>query len=248
MNHCRRFNVDHRKHLIHNAYKILGISKGASPQEIKKAYRKKARKYHPDINTDSDATAKFIEIKDAYEYILCEVSGGHKKYGSGHHHNSRSGSPTQNWYTSDPEKVDIARFITNLEQLVIRSGGPIEFRTPTNKIIQKYLQMNWSLKLVTKINKYATHWQKHRIIELNYYLFESLSVKQVKMVSHCLQRIADGHPQLLEIVKKNKRNGMANTVSLKIANVLAVTFFVIVTTAFLAALLAVLFVFSNSPG
>lgn len=50
-------------------YEILGISKGASQEEIKKAYRGLARQYHPDVNKESDAEAKFIEIKEAYDVL-----------------------------------------------------------------------------------------------------------------------------------------------------------------------------------
>lgn len=52
-------------------YEILNIDKDASPKEIKKAYRKLAKKYHPDINkTDPHAKEKFIKIKDAYETLI----------------------------------------------------------------------------------------------------------------------------------------------------------------------------------
>ena len=50
-------------------YETLGVSKGASSDEIKKAYRKLARKYHPDINKDPGAEDKFKEINAAYEIL-----------------------------------------------------------------------------------------------------------------------------------------------------------------------------------
>jgi len=50
-------------------YKILGVSRSASAAEIKKAYRRLARKYHPDVNSASDATRRFAEISEAYEVL-----------------------------------------------------------------------------------------------------------------------------------------------------------------------------------
>ncbi len=51
-------------------YEILGISKGANDQEIKKAYRKLAQKYHPDKNKgDKSAEAKFKQVSEAYETL-----------------------------------------------------------------------------------------------------------------------------------------------------------------------------------
>ncbi len=50
-------------------YDILGVKRGASDSEIKSAYRKLARKYHPDVNKTKEAENKFKEINEAYEVL-----------------------------------------------------------------------------------------------------------------------------------------------------------------------------------
>ena len=51
-------------------YEVMGISKGASDDEIKKAFRQQAKKYHPDLNPNNkEAEAKFKEINEAYEVL-----------------------------------------------------------------------------------------------------------------------------------------------------------------------------------
>jgi molecular chaperone DnaJ len=53
-------------------YEVLGIQKGASPEEIKKAYRDKAKQYHPDMHRDNkkEAEEKFKEVSEAYEVLM----------------------------------------------------------------------------------------------------------------------------------------------------------------------------------
>lgn len=50
-------------------YEVLGISKSASKDDIKSAYRKLAKKYHPDLNHDADAPEKFKEVQEAYDVL-----------------------------------------------------------------------------------------------------------------------------------------------------------------------------------
>ena len=54
-------------------YQILQIPSGSSINDVKKAYRKLAHIYHPDVSILTDAREKFIEINEAYEYLLNKI-------------------------------------------------------------------------------------------------------------------------------------------------------------------------------
>ena len=64
-------------------YEVLGIDRNASASEIKKAYRKLAKKYHPDTNPgDKEAEAKFKEVTEAYEILSdSEKKAQYDQYG-----------------------------------------------------------------------------------------------------------------------------------------------------------------------
>lgn len=74
---------------MRNPYQVLGVPESASMDEIKKAYRKLSRIYHPDANVNNpnkeQAEAKFKEIQAAYQQIVDEKeNGGRSSYGGGY--------------------------------------------------------------------------------------------------------------------------------------------------------------------
>lgn len=60
-------------------YQILGLRMNASSEEIKKAYRKRARELHPDTNDAEDAHERFVELNEAYQVLLNQKSGNYKR-------------------------------------------------------------------------------------------------------------------------------------------------------------------------
>src|SRR5438046_7349963 len=50
-------------------YEVLGVSRSASEDELKKAFRRLAKQYHPDANKEQGAEARFIEVNEAYEVL-----------------------------------------------------------------------------------------------------------------------------------------------------------------------------------
>lgn len=98
-------------------YKVLGISPGASDDEVKEAYRRLARKYHPDNyvnNPLSDlATEKMKEINEAYDEIQRQRKGGSA---GGYRQSYSSGGYQQSYSSGSSQFADIRRLI-NLNRL-----------------------------------------------------------------------------------------------------------------------------------
>mmetsp|Transcript_17752 Transcript_17752/g.41494 ORF Transcript_17752/g.41494 Transcript_17752/m.41494 type:complete len:543 (-) Transcript_17752:36-1664(-) len=91
-------------------YDILGVPRQASHEEIKAAFRRMAKQYHPDVNPHEDSTARFQEINRAYQVLSDEaarqqynVETPFDKHGSPQ---TRTTEPRRQWYESSPFKTN----------------------------------------------------------------------------------------------------------------------------------------------
>ncbi len=103
---------------MRDPYQVLGVSPGASDDEIKKAYRALSRRYHPDANIDNPnreaAEERFKEVQQAYDQIMKEKQQGggygYRSYGGGGGYGGYGGSRGQ---TEDPRLMAAANYLAN---------------------------------------------------------------------------------------------------------------------------------------
>ena len=104
-------------------YAILGIQRTASADEIRKAYRDLARKYHPDVSTESDAEDRFNEVQQAYEVLSDEEK--RRTYDQFGEAGVGGGAADWSGYGgSGGVDVDPERFHDIFEQMFGGAGGP----------------------------------------------------------------------------------------------------------------------------
>ena len=122
-------------------YKTLGVERGAAEEEIKKAYRKLARRFHPDVSKEPNAKERFQEVAEAYETLKDEEKRA--AYDSlGSHHAGQDFRPPPGWYRQYGERSGAGREAEDLggidlsdlfESLGARShafrrGGKVQLR------------------------------------------------------------------------------------------------------------------------
>lgn len=110
-----------------NYYEILGVSQTATQDEIKRAFRTLAKKYHPDVNSDINATEKMQEIIDAYE-ILSNLEL-RKRYDIKLRENNKTAKSPQDTsyyqsytYTKEESESDFEEWLKELLDLFRRSN------------------------------------------------------------------------------------------------------------------------------
>ena len=117
-------------------YEVLGVERAASKDDIKRAYRRLARKYHPDVSKESDAELRFKEMKEAYEVLKDpEKRAAYDQFGE----NWKAGQdfqPPPNWQREHAFRggaesfADAGQFSDFFESLFGQSrGGGFSFRS-----------------------------------------------------------------------------------------------------------------------
>lgn len=126
-------------------YSVLGIGRDASDEEIKKAYRKMSRKYHPDANVGNpnidQIEEKFKEIQQAYQQIMkereAEKNGYSGSYGYGGYGSTGYGSQNYGGYGSGSSSNSQYQSYLNAAANYIRSGHYSEALNVLNNIPER---------------------------------------------------------------------------------------------------------------
>jgi len=111
-------------------YEVMGVSRDASDEDIKRAYRRLARKYHPDVSKEADAEERFKELGEAYEVLKdADKRAAYDQLGS-RYKAGEEFRPPPDWnfeFTAEPETAAFSEFFENLFG---RGAGERVYRRP----------------------------------------------------------------------------------------------------------------------
>ncbi len=108
-------------------YEVLGVSRDATAEDIRRAYRRLARRYHPDINSGIDARTRFGELSDAYGILHDpEQRARYDHSSAGAERSTRYRIDRAPTFTSERSRRDVPRFIDgDANQPVLDRRGPM---------------------------------------------------------------------------------------------------------------------------
>ena len=159
-------------------YQLLGVSEDSDSKDIKTAYRKLARKYHPDMNPDPGAEDKFKEVAEAYEVL--KDAGRRAEYDELRQHGNRQGAgfePPPNWQRSGGfSDADSTRFegdFSDFFNSMFRGGGAEAGQQPRGSRGQ-----DAEIEMPIFLEETATETSK--LVEYQIPVYENGQVKDVK--------------------------------------------------------------------
>ena len=159
-------------------YELLGVSEDSDSKDIKTAYRKLARKYHPDMNPDPGAEDKFKEVAEAYEVL--KDAGRRAEYDELRQHGNRQGAgfePPPNWQRSGGfSDTDSTRFegdFSDFFNSMFRGGGAEAGQQPRGSRGQ-----DAEIEMPIFLEETATETSK--LVEYQIPVYENGQVKDVK--------------------------------------------------------------------
>ena len=126
--------------MVKNYYKTLGLSSSASKAEVKVAYRKLAKKYHPDKNKSKQASQLFIEVNEAYAYLTNERSSYRINYPE------KTTNSNKSKYSEDElrKRMDWARKYAQYKKVKEERMMELEYYKIHNSIRKKIINIiNW---------------------------------------------------------------------------------------------------------
>lgn len=133
-----------------NPYEVLGVKPGASQEEIKKAYRKLVKQYHPDQYKDNPlqelAQKKMVEINEAYD-MLTKNNGDYNSSYSNSNNSSNYSSNNSNYSNSSSHSQDLFAV-----RVFIQKGDLASAESILNKITNRNAEWNFLMGIV-QINK-----------------------------------------------------------------------------------------------